>query len=50
MPGRLTLLVGSPRIAPGLLTRWAWRALEDADAVLARSRDEPLAEAVLEVW
>ena len=48
MRGRLTLLVGSPRIAPGLLTRAAWRALEDADAVLARSREEPLAEAVEE--
>ena len=48
MPGRLTLLVGSPRIAPGLLTRSAWQALEVADAVLARSGDEPLAEALQE--
>ena len=48
MPGRLTLLIGSPRIAPGLLTRAAWRTLEDADALLARDPDEPLAEALLE--
>ncbi|QGN59156.1 MazG family protein [Nostocoides sp. HKS02] len=48
MPGRLTLLIGSPRIAPGLLTRAAWRTLEDADALLARDPDEPLAEALVE--
>ena len=36
MTGRLTLLVGSPRIAPGLFTRTAWQALDAADAVLAR--------------
>ena len=48
MSGRLTLLVGSPRVAPGLLTRSAWQALEAADAVLAGDADEPLALAVAE--
>ena len=48
MTGRLTLLVGSPRIAPGLFTRTAWQTLEAADAVLARDPSEPLAEAVSE--
>ena len=46
MPGRLTLLVGSPRIAPGLFTRVAWQALDAAAVVLARDEDEPLADAV----
>jgi XTP/dITP diphosphohydrolase len=46
VPGRLTLLVGSPRVAPGLLSRAAWQALEGAASVLARDEDEPLAEAV----
>ncbi len=46
MPGRLTLLVGSPRIAPGLFTRVAWQALDAASVVLARDEDEPLADAV----
>lgn len=46
MTGRLTLLVGSPRIAPGLFTRTAWQTLEAADAVLARDPSEPLADAV----
>ena len=48
MTGRLTLLVGSPRIAPGLFTRAAWQTLEAADAVLARDPSEPLADAVAE--
>ena len=48
MAGRLTLLVGSPRIAPGLFTRAAWQALETADAILARDGAEPLAGAVAE--
>ena len=46
MPGRLTLLVGSPRIAPGLFTRVAWQTLDAASVVLARDADEPLADAV----
>ena len=48
MAGRLTLLVGSPRIAPGLFTRAAWQALDTADAILARDSAEPLADAVTE--
>ena len=48
MTGRLTLLVGSPRIAPGLFTRAAWQALDAADVVLARDETEPLADAVSE--
>ncbi|WP_406832152.1 MazG family protein [Pedococcus sp. KACC 23699] len=46
MPGRLTLLVGSPRIAPGLFTRVAWQTLDVATVILARDEDEPLADAV----
>ena len=48
MTGRLTLLVGSPRIAAGLFTRAAWQALDAADAILARDDTEPLADAVSE--
>jgi NTP pyrophosphatase (non-canonical NTP hydrolase) len=44
--GRLVLLASSPRVSPGLLTRDAWRALDDAAMVWARATDEPLAEAV----
>lgn len=36
MPHRLTLLLTTPRVAPGLLTRDAWHALESADARWAR--------------
>jgi XTP/dITP diphosphohydrolase len=46
--GRLVLLASSPRVPPGLLTRDAWRALDEANAVWARATDEPLAEAVTE--
>jgi XTP/dITP diphosphohydrolase len=46
--GRLTLLVGSPRIAPGLFTRAAWQALDAAGVILARDDTEPLADAVSE--
>lgn len=48
MPSGLTLLIASVRLPPGLLTRDAWQALEDADQILARDADEPLAEAVLQ--
>ena len=48
MAGRLVLLTGSPRIAPGLLTRSAWIALGSAASVCARDADEPLAAAVTE--
>jgi XTP/dITP diphosphohydrolase len=34
--GRLTLLLTSPRLAPGLLTRSAWEAVTSAQEVLAR--------------
>ncbi len=46
--GRLTLLVTSPRVAPGLLTRDAWAALESAVVVHAVASDEPLVVAVTE--
>ncbi|MGN6751830.1 MAG: MazG family protein [Intrasporangium sp.] len=36
MAHRLTLLLTTPRVAPGLLTRDAWRALDGAAAVWAR--------------
>ncbi|HEU4998138.1 MAG TPA: MazG family protein [Lapillicoccus sp.] len=45
MSGRLVLLLTSPRVAPGLLTREAWQALESADVVLGRE-DEPQVDAV----
>ncbi|WP_270886167.1 MazG family protein [Pedococcus sp. 5OH_020] len=48
MAGRLALLVGTPRIAPGLFTRAAWHALDSAAQVLARDTSEPLAQAVAE--
>ena len=41
----LTLLVTSPRVAPGLLTRAAWQAIESADVVAASSL-HPFARAV----
>jgi XTP/dITP diphosphohydrolase len=43
---RLTLLVTTPRVAPGLMTRAAWQAVEEADVVAASSADLPLARAV----
>ncbi len=48
MPGRLVLLLASPRTAPGLLSRDAWTTLEAADSVHARRPGEPLADAVVE--
>ncbi len=47
-PGRLALLLTSPRVAPGLLAREAWQALDRAEHVFARSRDEPLVDALEE--
>ena len=44
----LVLLVASPRVVPGLLSRAAWRALEDADTRLTWNPREPLAVAVAE--
>jgi XTP/dITP diphosphohydrolase len=40
------LLLTSPRVAPGLLSRQAWQALEAADVVLARDRHQPLVAAL----
>jgi XTP/dITP diphosphohydrolase len=48
MAGRLSFVVGSPRVAPGLLSRAAWQALEGASVLLARDESEPLAAAVVE--
>lgn len=47
MTGSLTLLVTSPRTPAGILTRDAWRALEDADVVLAASTVEPTPAAIV---
>lgn len=50
MTSTLTLLVTSPRVAPGLLSRESWHTLEDvADTgrVLAADITDPLAEAVV---
>jgi len=44
---RVVLLVTTPRIAPGLLTREAWQGLEQAYAVWGRP-DEPQVAAVVE--
>jgi XTP/dITP diphosphohydrolase len=38
----LTVLLSSPRVAPGLLTWQAWSALRAADRVLAGSAEHPL--------
>ena len=46
--GGLGLVVTSPRVAPGLLSHGAWEAVSGAALRLARSLDEPLAEAVEE--
>lgn len=46
--GSIALVVVSPRVPAGLMTREAWRRIEEADAVLARFADETLAEAVVE--
>jgi len=51
--GRLALLLTSPRVAPGLLSRQAWALLEQADQVLcadpADAQPTALAEAGLDV-
>lgn len=43
---RLTLLLSTPRIAPGLFSRGAWAALEGAAHVLARDEDETQLNAI----
>lgn len=45
--GRIVLLLSTPRIAPGVLTRDAWTALSGARQVWA-APDEPQAEAIAE--
>jgi XTP/dITP diphosphohydrolase len=42
----LTVLLSSPRVAPGLLTGQAWAALRAADRVLAGSGEHPLIPAL----
>jgi XTP/dITP diphosphohydrolase len=42
----LTLLVSSPRVAPGLMSWSAWSTVASADRRLASSSDAPLARAV----
>lgn len=44
--GHLALVITSPRVAPGLLSRAAWQAIEGAEVVWAASLEEPLAAAV----
>ncbi len=46
VPEVLTLLVTSPRVAPGLMTWPAWQAVTGAATVLAGSADLPVARAV----
>ncbi len=46
--GRLSLLVTSPRVAPGLLSRSAWYAVESASARLCRDLSEPVVDAIVE--
>jgi len=43
---RLVLLLSSPRVAPGLLSRDAWTTLARAVAVLAGDADEPTCAAI----
>jgi len=47
-PRRLTLLLTTPRIAPGLLSRYAWQALQSAAHVVARDEDETQLNAIQE--
>ncbi|HET6741007.1 MAG TPA: hypothetical protein VFH76_18820, partial [Kribbella sp.] len=39
--GRITILLTSPRVAPGLLTRAAWQSLTDADEIAAAGAPTP---------
>jgi XTP/dITP diphosphohydrolase len=47
-PGSLVLLLTSPRVAPGLLTRAAWQVLEAADLVCCADPADPQPQAVAE--
>ncbi|WP_426565850.1 MazG family protein [Angustibacter sp. McL0619] len=48
MNAQLVLLLTSPRVAGGLLTRAGWQVIEAADAVLCDDVTDPLPAAVLE--
>lgn len=48
MTGRLTFLLTSPRVAPGLLSKDAWAAVAAADAVYAVDPAAPVAQALSE--
>jgi XTP/dITP diphosphohydrolase len=48
LSGRVVLLVTTPTVRPGLLTRQAWRELDQAARVLAGSADHPLLPALAE--
>jgi XTP/dITP diphosphohydrolase len=45
--GRLTVLLTSPRLPPGLLTRDVWLALEGADLIVVADRSAPLSSALI---
>ncbi|HYY11858.1 MAG TPA: MazG family protein [Kineosporiaceae bacterium] len=45
-PGRVVLLVTSPRVAPGLLSWPAWQALREAAVVLVAEPDDDWSEAL----
>jgi len=47
VPGRLTLLLTSPRVVAGILSRDAWLAIEGADLVAGRD-DEPQVHGIRE--
>lgn len=46
MSAGIALVVVSPRVPAGLMTRDAWQRIESAALVLGRAADEPLVEAV----
>ena len=48
LSGRVVLLVTTPTVRPGLLTRQAWRELDQAARVLAGPADHPLLPALAE--
>jgi XTP/dITP diphosphohydrolase len=47
-PGSLVLILTSPRVAPGLLTRAAWQVLEAADEVCCSDPADPQPQALAE--
>ena len=48
MSGRLALLLTSPRVAPGLLSRVVWQVLEQADVVVCCDRADAQPTAIAE--